>query len=111
MVLSLRESVGLISDPRNLDASVEEVFHLMLGVNCTREDTPGRARPDSVTATDGVDGPWSGACVVRSGSAAPCEIAARMNISQDTVSEHLSNGIAALAEALYGDLADLRRGL
>jgi len=39
------------------------------------------------------------------------EIAARMGISQDTVSEHLSNGIAALAEALYGDLTDLRRGL
>jgi len=30
------------------------------------------------------------------------EIAARMGISQDTVSEHLANGIAALAETLYG---------
>lgn len=39
------------------------------------------------------------------------EIAARMGISPDTVSEHLSNGIAAMAEALYGDLTDLRRGL
>ena len=38
------------------------------------------------------------------------EVAVRMGISQDTVVEHLSKGIAALAEALYGDLADLRRG-
>jgi RNA polymerase sigma factor (sigma-70 family) len=39
------------------------------------------------------------------------EIASRMGISQDTVAEHLANGIAALADALYGDVADLGRGL
>ena len=32
MAVSLRESVQLVSDPRNLDASVEEVFELMLGL-------------------------------------------------------------------------------
>ena len=37
MAVSLRESVQLVSDPRNLDASVEEVFQLMLGVNCRRD--------------------------------------------------------------------------
>ena len=36
MAVSLRESVQLVSDPRNLDASVEEVFRLMLGVECRR---------------------------------------------------------------------------
>ena len=36
MTLSLRGSVDLVSDPKNLDASVEEVFQLMLGVNCRR---------------------------------------------------------------------------
>ena len=30
MVVSLRESVQQVSDPRNLDASVEEVFRMML---------------------------------------------------------------------------------
>ena len=40
MTLSLRESVHLVSDPRNLDASVEEVFQLMLGVNCRRYAGP-----------------------------------------------------------------------
>ena len=37
MAVSLRESVQLVSDPRNLDASVEEVFRLMLGVECRRD--------------------------------------------------------------------------
>ncbi len=36
MAVSLRESVQQVSDPRNLDASVEEVFRLMLGVECQR---------------------------------------------------------------------------
>ena len=37
MAVSLRESVQRVSDPRNLDASVEEVFRLMLGIECRRE--------------------------------------------------------------------------
>mgnify|MGYP001551032709 FL=1 len=37
-------------------------------------------------------------------------IALRMGISPDAVSQYLSKGIAALADALHGDLADLRRG-
>ena len=42
MTVSLRESVQLVSDPRNLDASVEEVFRLMLGVECRREHGGGQ---------------------------------------------------------------------
>ena len=37
MAVSLRESVEQVSDPRNLDASVDEVFRLMLGVECRRD--------------------------------------------------------------------------
>ena len=42
MAISLRESVERVSDPQNLDASVEEVFRLMLGIACRREAGPGR---------------------------------------------------------------------
>ncbi len=66
MTLSLRESVHLVSDPENLDASVEEVFRLMLGVECVRaavvEDD---GEPESVTAVVGFGGLLSGACVFR----------------------------------------------
>jgi CheY-like chemotaxis protein len=34
MTQSLRENLHLVSDPRNLDSSVDEVFHMMLGVSC-----------------------------------------------------------------------------
>ena len=44
MAVSLRESVHQVSDPRNLDASVEEVFQLMLGVECEREAGPSQRR-------------------------------------------------------------------
>jgi len=41
MAVSLRESLQQVSDPGNLDASVEEVFRLMLGVECRREHGTG----------------------------------------------------------------------
>ena len=37
------------------------------------------------------------------------EIAARMGIAEDTVTEHLAKGMRALADILYGDPADVRR--
>ena len=43
MTLSLRENVHQVSDPKNLDASVEEVFQLMLGVNCQPCSEPAGA--------------------------------------------------------------------
>ena len=33
-----------VSDPRNLDASVEEVFRLMLGVDCRARGAPAHGR-------------------------------------------------------------------
>jgi chemotaxis protein CheX len=67
MGVSLRESVELIADPRNLDASVEEVFQTMLGGACVREKDPAVPyTPESVTAVVGFGGLFSGACVLRS---------------------------------------------
>ena len=37
------------------------------------------------------------------------EIAARMGVSEATVSEHVDKGMCALADMLYGDAADFRR--
>ena len=61
MPVSLRESVGRISDPRNLDATVEEVFALMLGCACS--PVPGVALNDreSLMAVVGFGGLLSGA--------------------------------------------------
>ena len=70
MPVSLRESLQQVSDPRNLDASVEEVFRLMLGVECRREHGGGHQEQDSVTAVVGFGGLLSGACVFSTGRTA-----------------------------------------
>jgi chemotaxis protein CheX len=62
---SLRECVHVVSDPQNLDSSVEEVFGLMLGVACSRTNRPIRDQAESVTAVVGFGGILSGACVLR----------------------------------------------
>ena len=79
MPVSLRESVDLISDPRNLDASVQEVFQTMFGAVCELSETPSSAnQSESVTAVVGFGGLLSGACVFRSGAEAAMRITGRM---------------------------------
>ncbi|MGD0730217.1 MAG: chemotaxis protein CheX [Terracidiphilus sp.] len=103
MAVSLRESVQLVSDPRNLDASVEEVFQMMLGVDCRRDSGPVVPEPDSVTAVVGFGGLLSGACVFRSGSEAAMKIAARMTGMEFTeVDDTVKDGIGEICNMVAG---------
>lgn len=113
MTLSLRDSMHLVSDPRNLDASVDEVFKLMLGVNCRRDTEPmAGGEPESVTAVVGFGGLLSGACVFRSGSSAAMKIAAHMTGMEfeeidDTVQDGIGEICNMLAGAWKGKVPDL----
>ena len=113
MTLSLRESVHLITDPRNLDGSVEEVFQLMLGVDCRRYEGPAEAvEPESVTAVVGFGGLLSGACVFRSEGSAAIKIAAHMTGMEfeeidDTVKDGIGEICNMLAGAWKGKVPDL----
>lgn len=113
MTLSLRESVHLVSDPKNLDASVEEVFHLMLGVNCRRDaGVVEIAEPESVTAVVGFGGLLSGACVFRSAGSAAIKIAGHMTGMEfteidDTVKDGIGEICNMLAGAWKGKVPDL----
>jgi len=112
MAVSLRESVQLVSDPRNLDASVEEVFHLMLGVNCERTTVVPEPVPESVTAVVGFGGLLSGACVFRSGGPAAMKIAACMTGMEfaeidDTVKDGIGEICNMLAGAWKGKVPEL----
>ena len=82
MTLSLRQSLDLVSDPRNLDTSVDEVFRLMLGVECVRLDestaSKSRSSQESVTAVVGFGGALSGACVFRCDAQSATRVATRM---------------------------------
>ena len=103
MAVSLRKSVETVSDPRNLDASVEEVFHMMLGVECHRDDLPVAAEPESVTAVVGFGGLLSGACVFHSGAGAAMRIAAHMTGMEFTETDDtVKDGIGEICNMLAG---------
>ncbi|MGA3046935.1 MAG: chemotaxis protein CheX [Terracidiphilus sp.] len=103
MAVSLRESVQLVSDPRNLDASIEEIFQLMLGVNCERTSEPLAKEPESVTAVVGFGGLLSGACVFSCGSSAAMKIAAHMTgMDFDEVDDTVKDGIGEICNMLAG---------
>ena len=103
MALSLRESVHLVSDPRNLDASVEEVFQLMLGVECRRDAEPLIVPPESVTAVVGFGGLLSGACVFRTGGPAALKMAARLTgMDFAEIDDIVKDGIGEICNMLAG---------
>jgi chemotaxis protein CheX len=103
MAVSLRESVQEVSDPRNLDASVEDVFHVMLGVECRRFDGPIEIEAESVTAVVGFGGLLSGACVFRTGGLAAMKIAARMTgMEFDEIDDTVKDGIGEICNMLAG---------
>jgi chemotaxis protein CheX len=103
MAVSLRESVQLVSDPRNLDSSVEEVFRLMLGGDCRREIVTAAPETESVTAVVGFGGLLSGACVFRSGAGAAMKIAAQMTgMEFERVDETVKDGIGEICNMLAG---------
>jgi chemotaxis protein CheX len=112
MAVSLRESVRQVSDPQNLDASVEEVFRLMLGVNCQRDSAPIAPGPESVTAVVGFGGLLSGACVFTSDRAAALKIAGHMvgmefEEIDDTVKDAIGEICNMLAGAWKGKVPEL----
>lgn len=103
MTMSLRESIDKISDPGNLDASVEEVFRLMLGVECERMPASEGPEPESVTAVVGFGGALSGACVFRSGNRAAIEIAARLTgMEFQGIDDTVKDGIGEICNMLAG---------
>jgi chemotaxis protein CheX len=106
MAVSLRESLQQVSDPRNLDASVEEVFQLMLGVNCRRDNDLVKgngAEPESVTSVVGFGGLLSGACVFSCGSGAAMKIAGHMlGMEFKEIDDTVKDGIGEICNMLAG---------
>ncbi len=103
MAVSLRESVERVSDPQNLDASVEEVFQLMLAIECRHEAGLIVADSESVTAVVGFGGLLSGACVFRAGARTAMKIAAQMTgMEFDAIDNTVKDGIGEICNMLAG---------
>jgi chemotaxis protein CheX len=103
MPTSLRESLNTIADPRSLDASVDEVFRLMLGVTCRRGPGPLAPEVEFVTAVVGFGGALSGACVLRSGGGTARKLAGRMTgMEFGEIDDTVKDGIGELCNMLAG---------
>jgi chemotaxis protein CheX len=105
MTISLRDSVQLISAPRNLDASVEEVFRTMLGVNCRPVPSTSDfgSGMELVTVVTGFGGMLSGACVFKCDARTAMRIAELMTeIHFAEVDETVKDGIGELGNLLAG---------
>jgi len=103
MSVSVRGSLGKVSDPRNLDRSVEEVFQLMLGVQCARDLAPAVFEAEAVTAVVGFGGILSGACVFRASATTATEIAALMTgMTFAEVDDTVKDGIGEICNMLAG---------
>ena len=103
MTLSLRSAVDLVSNPRNLDASVDEVFRLMVGGPCTRSWQSPPPEVESVTAVVGFGGILTGACVLRCGARAACAIAGGMTGGHfDVVDDIVKDAIGEISNMVAG---------
>jgi chemotaxis protein CheX len=103
MALSLRDSMHLVSDPRNLDAGVEEVFSLMLGVKCVLDTDPAVREVESVTAVVGFGGLLSGACVFRCGATDALRVAGLMTgMEFSEIDDTVKDGIGEICNMLAG---------
>ncbi len=112
MAVSLRESLDKVSDPRSLDRSVEEVFHLMLGVNCIRDLGLTALEPGAMTAMVGFGGVLSGACIVRTSAETATRMAALMtgmglHEVDDTVRDAMGEICNMLAGVWKGKVPEL----
>lgn len=103
MTVSLRDSVHLVSDPKHLDESVDEVFRLMLGVTAARAEGPLPVQPESVTAVVGFGGLLSGACVFRVGAREAMQAAKLMTGMEFTeLDDTVKDGIGEICNMLAG---------
>jgi chemotaxis protein CheX len=107
VAFSLRESLHLVSDPTNLDGSVQEVFGTMLGVSCTRlADRPrlhAAHKNESVTAVVGFGGLLSGACVFHCEEKSATKLAALMTgMEFEELDDTVKDGIGEICNMLAG---------
>ena len=103
MSLSLRGSLDRVSDPANLDESVNEVFKTMLGTECGRQVGPSELEAESVTAVVGFGGLLSGACVFSCGAQDAMKVAALMTgMEFSEIDDTVKDGIGEICNMLAG---------
>lgn len=103
MAVSLRNSFEIVSSPKNLDESVDEVFRMMLGLDCERASQAMAAEHESVTSVVGFGGILSGACVFGCGASTAMKIAAAMTgMEFSSIDDTVKDGIGEICNMIAG---------
>jgi len=103
MAVSFRESFQIVSDPKNLDESVDEVFRMMLGADCQRTEEHAKVEEESVTAVVGFGGALSGACVFACGHSSAISVATLMTGMEFTeIDDTVKDGVGEICNMLAG---------
>lgn len=103
MSVSSCESFDRISDPRTLDATVEEVFSLIVGCACSPAEEIAVSEEKSLMAVIGFGGVLSGACVLRCSARAAGVIAGRMmNMELPELDATVQDAMGELCNMLAG---------
>jgi chemotaxis protein CheX len=103
MTQTLRDSVHLVADPKNLDASVDKVFRLMLGVARERVDGPLSSADESVTAVVGFLGILSGARAFACAAEAAMKVAVHLRVVEfSELDDTVKDGISEICNLLAG---------
>lgn len=109
---SLRDNLHLVSDPKELDSSVDEVFRMMLGAECFPMDPVPMEDTEAITAVVGFGGLLSGACVFRSSARAALVVAGKLTGMEfveidDTVKDAIGEVCNMLAGTWKGRVPEL----
>lgn len=92
-----------LSEPGPLDASVDEVFGMMLGSGCAREDSFADVDSISVTAVVGFAGALSGACILRTSDTGAMYIASQLTgMSLVEVDDMVKDAFGEICNMLAG---------
>jgi chemotaxis protein CheX len=103
MTVSFRDAFQLISDPKNLDESVNEVFGMMLGAECQRTQESAKKEDESVTAVVGFGGALSGACVFACAHTSAISIATLMTgMEFSEIDDTVKDGMGEICNMLAG---------
>jgi chemotaxis protein CheX len=111
MTQSTQTASAQIYELEHLDASVAEVFQMMLGGECLPSDGPAPEEDEKLTAMVGLAGALGGVCILRTGKAVALRLAealAGMPFSDldETVKDALGEITNMLVGAWKGRLAE-----
>lgn len=87
----------------DMDQSVEEVFGLMMGVQCAPQEEYPKEEPETISAVIGLAGAMSGTCVLRSGASVALRMAEMLTgVAASEVDETVKDAIGEICNMVAG---------